>query len=124
MVHLRGYGLVLVFRIDTPDGDTDYWMTNDLMMDAGMRRHYAEVSFAIENYHRDLKQPCGVEGCQALSSRAQRNHIGLALRAFLRLEWHFFTTGVSAFEAKLRLVREAVRAYLARPFITLPSSTA
>ena len=24
---------------------------------------------------------------------AQRNHIGLAVRAFLRLEWHFFTTG-------------------------------
>jgi hypothetical protein len=88
-------------------------------MDPGMRRHYAEVSFAIEHYHRDLKQSCGVEKCQARSERAQRNQIGLAIRAFLRLEWHFFTTGVSAFETKLRLIREAVRAYLARPFITL-----
>ena len=120
VLHLRGYGFVRVFRIDTRDGDTDYWATNDLGMDAATRQHYGEVSFAIENYHRDLKQHCGVEGCQALSSRAQRNHIGLAVRAFLRLEWHFFTTGVSAFEAKMRLVREAVRAYLARPFITLP----
>jgi putative transposase len=119
VLHLRGYGLIKVFRIDAPDGDTEYWATNDLAMDAGMRRHYAEVSFAIENYHRDLKQSCGVEKCQARSERAQRNHIGLAIRAFLRLEWHFFTTGVSAFEAKLRLVREAVRAYLGRPFITL-----
>ena len=81
-----------------------------------MRRQYAELSFAIENYHRELKQYCGVERCQAALGAAQRNHIGLALRAFLRLEWHFFTTGVSAFEAKLRLVRDAVRSYLARPF--------
>jgi hypothetical protein len=44
----------------------------------------------------------------------------MALRAFLRLEWHFFTTGVSAFEARLRLVRDAVRIYLARPSLTLP----
>jgi hypothetical protein len=43
----------------------------------------------------------------------------LALRAFLRLEWHFVTTGVSGYEAKLRLIREAVRAYLARPFLNL-----
>ena len=64
--------------------------------------------FAIENYHRGLKQFCGVERCQAARA-AQRNHIGLALRAFLRLEWHFFTTGVSGFEAKLRLIREAVQ---------------
>jgi DDE superfamily endonuclease len=120
VLHLRGYGLIKVFRIDAPDGDTEYWATNDLAMDEGMRRHNAEVSFAIENYHRELKQFCGVEKCQARSERAQRNHIGLAVRAFLRLEWHFFTTGVSAFEAKMRLVRDAVRYYLTRPWLTLP----
>lgn len=121
-LHLRGYGMVKVFRIDAPDGDTEYWATDDLELGPGMRRHYAEVGFAIENYHRELKQNCGVERCQARSERAQRNHIGLAIRAFLRLEWHFFSTGVSGFEAKLRLIREAVRSYLARPFITLPAT--
>ena len=74
---------------------------------------------SLENYHRDLKQNCGVERCQARSGRAQRNHIGMALRAFLRLEWHFFTTGVSGYEAKLSLIREAIRSYLARPFLIL-----
>src|SRR5829696_323758 len=120
VLHLRGYGMVRVFRIDAPDGDTGYWATNDLAMDAGMRRYYAEVSFAIENYHRELKQFCGAERCQVRSQRAQRNHIGFSLRAFLRLEWHFFSTGVSGFEAKLRLIREAVRSYLASPFLNLP----
>jgi putative transposase len=119
IVHLQGYGPVRVFRIDAKDGVADYWATNDLAMDSGRRQHYAETSFAIENYHRDLKQNCGVERCQARSGRAQRNHIGMALRAFLRLEWHFFTTGISGFEAKLSLVRDAVRCYLARPFLTL-----
>jgi len=120
VVHLTGYGLIRVFRFDAPDGDTEYWATNDLSMDEMTRRQYAEQSFAIENYHRELKQHCGSEGCQVRSERAQRNHIGLAVRAFLRLEWHFFTTGVSAFMTKSALVQEAIRAYLAVPFITLP----
>ena len=74
VLHLRGYGMVKVFRIDAPDGDTEYWATNDLGMDPGMRRHYAEVSFAIEHYHRDLKQSCGVEKCRARSERAAEPH--------------------------------------------------
>ena len=81
---------------------------------------YAEVSFAIENYLRDIKRYCGVERSPARSEQAQRHHIGWALRAFLRLEWHFFTMGISAFEAKLRLARDAVRSYLSWPFLTLP----
>ena len=120
VLHLTAYGSIRVFRLDAPDGDTEYWATNDLGMDAGARLRNAGLGFAIENYHRELKQNCGVEKCQARSERAQRNHFGMAIRAFLRLEWHFFTTGVSAFEAKLRLVRDAVRSYLTRPAFTLP----
>ena len=36
-----------------------------------------------------------VEQAQVRAARAQRNHIGLTIRAFLRLEHHFYTTGVS-----------------------------
>ena len=110
VLHLQGYGMVRVFRIDAPNGVAEYWATNDLGMDAGLRQYYGELSFGIENYHRELKQNCGVEKCQVRAAKAQRNHIGLALRAFLRLEWHFFTTGISGFETKLSLVREAVGA--------------
>ncbi len=36
IVHLQGYGLIRVFRIDAPDGvKADYWATNDLGMDGG-----------------------------------------------------------------------------------------
>ncbi len=84
-----------------------------------MRQGCAELSIAIEDYHRGLKRGFGVERCRVRSEQSRRDRIGLSSRAFLRLEWHFFTTGVSGFEAKLRLVRDAVRSYLRRPSINL-----
>lgn len=70
------------------------------------RLKLAEFAWTIEEYHR---VPA------VLRSRAQRNHIGLAIRAFLRLEVHLLTTGISWFEAKVDIVRAAVRAYLTYP---------
>jgi putative transposase len=119
MVHLEGYGLIRVFRIVSRDGDTEHWATDDLTMDALTRLSLAERTWAIENYHRGLKQCCGVERCQARAARAQRNHIGMAIRAFLRLERHFYATGVSWYEAKAQIVRGAIRAYLAQPLYGL-----
>lgn len=119
VVHLKGYGMVKVFKIVTPDGDIDYWTTNDLNLSELQRLQWSEFAWAIEEYHRGLKQFCGVERCQVRSSRGQRNHIGLALRAFLRLEYHCLTTGITWFHAKTNIIREAVRAYLANPLYTL-----
>ena len=119
VVHLEGYGLIRVFRIVSRDGDTEHWATDDLAMDEMTRLALAERTWAIENYHRGLKQCCGVERCQARSSRAQRNHIGMAIRAFLRLERHFYNTGISWYEAKGRIIRGAVRAYIAKPLYSL-----
>jgi putative transposase len=78
-------------------------------------------AWGIEEYHRGPKQHTGATRRQARYKRAQRNHIGCALRAFVRLEWHRFTTGVSWFEAKLAIIREAVRGYLAQPAYRLPT---
>lgn len=115
VVHLKGYGFVKVFKIVAPNGDIDYWATNTLGLGELQRLQFAEFSWAIEEYHRGLKQCCGAERAQVRSSRAQRNHIGLSIRAFLRLELHMCATGISWYEAKLGIVRDAVRAYLAAP---------
>jgi hypothetical protein len=70
----------------------------------------------IENYHRSLKQFCGVKKCQTRSAtKAQRNHIAMALRAFLRLETYSYTTGYGWFEAKMQIIRDAIRHYLISP---------
>ena len=123
VVHLEGFGLVKAFRIATTDGGTEHWITNDLQMDESVRLMFAERAWGIEEYHRGLKQHCGVDRCQTRASDAQRNHIGFAIRAFVRLEWHRFTTGISWFAAKMALVREAVREYLTRPTYRLPQPT-
>lgn len=119
VVHREGFGSVRVFRVVSKDGDVEHGATNDLAMDELTRLAYAEQAWAIENYHRGLKQCCGVERSQVRSSRAQRNHVGMAIRAFLRLERHFYATGVSWYEAKAQIVRDAVRAYIAQPLYGL-----
>ena len=118
---MPGFGLVKVFGIATPNGGTVYWATNDLGMGDLTRLQFTDSSGAIEHYHRGIKQCTGVERCQCRTARAQRNHIGLALRAFLRFEAHCFATGISWIEAKTAIIRDAVRAYLARPYIGFPS---
>lgn len=120
VVWLPGFGEVRVFRVVAPNGDTTHWATNDLGMGEATRVMFAELSWSIEEYHRGLKQFTGVERCQVRYTRGQRNHIGCAIRAFVRLEYHRFTTGVSWFAAKWAIVRDAVRAYLARPLYRLP----
>lgn len=125
VVHLEGFGLVKAFRIVTTDGDTEHWITNDLDMDEAARLGWAEHAWGVEEYHRGLKQHTAVDRCQTRQSNAQRNHIGFAIRAFVRLEWHRFTTGVSWFATKLGIIREAVRGFLANPTIgQIPAATA
>jgi putative transposase len=126
VVHLKGYGLVKVFRLVAPDGDIEYWATNDVDMHELQRLHLAEFTWTIESYHRGIKQCCGIEKAQVRSATAQRNHIGLALRAFLRLERFSFVTGISWYEAKTAIIRRAVAAYLAQPLysLTFSASTA
>lgn len=109
-VHLKGYGLIRVFKIVTPHGDIDYWATNDLNLSELTRLRWAENGWAIETFHRGLKQCCGVERAQVRAARAQRNHIALALRAFLRLETFCYQRGLSWYHAKLDIIRHAVRA--------------
>jgi hypothetical protein len=115
LVHLKGYGLIKVFKIVVTENHIEYWATNDLQMTDLTRLKFNQFSWMIETYHRGIKQFCGIERCQARSATAQRNHIELALRAFLRLEFHSFVKGISWFEAKTSIIREAVRTYLAHP---------
>jgi len=118
-VHLKGYGFILVFRIDTPDGDTEYWATSDLLMTMEQRDDVARRIWTIETYHRDIKQYCGIERCMVRGERGQRNHIGWALRTYLRLLWHELETGSSRFATKLAIIRPAIQAFLTDPSAVL-----
>jgi len=119
VVWLEGYGLIRVFKIVATDGDIELWATNRVEMSESERVRFAGYSWTIENYHRGIKQFCLIERAQVRSRRAWRNHIGLCLRAFLRLESYCYHKGISWFEAKATIIREAVRSYIANPLYSL-----
>lgn len=121
-VHWRGYGMVKVFRTVDPHGNADYWATSRLTMSDPQRQLYANRTWLVEVYHRALKQFTGIEAGQFRLERSQRNHIGLALRAYLRLEYHRWRTRLSLFNSKLDIIRTAVALYLAHPKYCLPST--
>jgi putative transposase len=121
-VHLKGFGFVQVFRIVAPNGDTQHWATSDLSLTEPQRAALSRQVFAIENYHRSLKQCCGIERAHVRKACAQKCHILLSVRAFVRLEAHRLQTGISGYAAKASLIREAIRLYLQNPTMRLEST--
>lgn len=47
-VHLQGDGPIVVFRLVSTDGDTEYWATSDLTLGEGGRQQYSELAWGIE----------------------------------------------------------------------------
>lgn len=80
--HLKGYGLIRLFLIVTLDGGKEYWATNDLKMISPTCVRFADYAWTIATYHCEIKPYYGIERTQVRVACAQRNHIGLALRAF------------------------------------------
>ena len=90
-----------------------------LNMDEQKREDLAKKSWKIEEYHRGIKQFCGVEKCQVRKEESQRTHILFSLRAFLRLELQRIKSGISWFESDMKIRRVAVKAYLNNPLYTV-----
>ena len=118
-VHLKEYGFIKVFRIVSKDGDTQYWAMDVLDMQEEKRKELAKKAWKIEEYHRGIKQFCGVERCQARRNSVQRAHILMTLRAVLRFEIQRITTGITWFETKLSITRNAVSQYIRDPIYEL-----
>ena len=125
--HLKGYGWVQLYRvvdIRNKKESIRYFASSDAGLDDAQVKQRRELGVQIEQYHRGLKQECNIERCQARKEVKQRNHIGLAIRAFVRLEVNSYRTGISRFEAKMGIIREAVRRYLEFPLYVLEKPTA
>jgi len=88
-------------------------------MDEAKREAIGGYSWKIEEYHRGIKQFCGVENCQARKNQSHRAHIMFSLRAFLRLEIERLRTGRSWFESKRGIIRRAISAYIKNPNYSL-----
>lgn len=121
-MHLKGYGWVKVFKTVATDGTFEYWATSKLDMTLEQCAFYALDAWQIEVYHRGLKQNTGIERGQFRLLNAQKNHIVLAIRAFVRLEVYRLKTGISWFEAKQTIIRHAIRSYLKNPTLILQAT--
>ena len=83
VVHLRGYGWIKVFKFETEKGRIDYIGKKSKDPSRSEMEKIHESRWSIEVYHRELKQTCGIERCQSRTGRAQRNHICLAVLAWI-----------------------------------------
>lgn len=75
-VWLKAYGWVLVSKMVLENGDITYIATNDLsLLEAETLTSHMNHRWKIEEFHRGIKQCCGIERCYSTRERSQRNHI-------------------------------------------------
>ncbi len=123
IVWLKGFGEIKVFRVRATDSTAEYWATSLDRMSEIERENFAKEAWRIEMFHRGLKQQCLIERAQCRRLRPVLNHIGLCIRAFVRLESHCYRERISWIQAKTSIIRDAVRAYLSNPrYLLLPTA--
>lgn len=121
VVHLKGFGNVLVFLIDFQNGNKEYLATNNVHLSSSDVREAAAQRWKIEEYHRGLKQTVGIEMCQSRTKRAQRTHIFCSILSFLALEKKRMEENISWYESKRRIIADSLFLYLKQPMIPLPA---
>ncbi len=90
IVRLKGFPtskLVKLFKIIVSTDRTDYIITNDMTIDdQNVIKSVNGMRWNIESFHKEIKQITGIESCQCRKNRSQRNHINLALRAWIYIK--------------------------------------
>lgn len=119
MALLKYYGFIKVFRLVPSDEDTQYWATRCTGYEGRKTERVSKKFWKIKEYHRGIKQFCGVESCQARRNNVQRAHILMSIRAFLRFEVQKIRTGITWFETKWNITRNAVNQFIKEPIYTL-----
>lgn len=77
---------------------------NRLLQVAGI----VKARWSVEVYHRELKQTCGIERCQARTGRAQRNHIGLAIATWFKQHRRRCLEKLTVYEQNWRVIKQAI----------------
>jgi len=107
-VHLRGYGWIMVYRLVDTDGHTVYLGSSFEDKTAREIRAFAQKRWEIEVFHRELKQTCGLERCQARTSRAQRNHIALSILAWIKQASVRQASSLTHYQQQWEVVKKAI----------------
>lgn len=108
-IHLRGYGWVSVFKFVAKNGRIDYVATNMENPTRPNIKGIIKARWSVEIYHREVKQTCGIERCQARTGRAQRNHIFLAIAAWFEQYKIRLQNEKTLYQQKWEMIREVIR---------------
>lgn len=107
-LHLRGYGWIHVFKFVGKNNRIDYIGTNIETPTEKDVKKFVRMRWDIEIFHRELKQTCGLENCQARSSRSQRNHIGLSILCWIEQAKLRAKTGISLYQLGWDVIKPAI----------------
>jgi putative transposase len=114
-VHLRGYGQIKLFKVLHIEKDPEFWATDVLAMNPDRHIELRKISWKIEEFHRGVKQFCGIERCQARKTQSQCSHILLSIRSFLLFERARLKSGITWHESKMRIHRSAISRFIENP---------
>jgi putative transposase len=112
---LKKYGFIRLFHSINKAGKDRYWATNVLTMDHQYRKNLQAICWAIENFHRALKELCCVENCKIRKEAGQRNLINCSLPAFIRLEAVNRLNNITIYRAQWDIAKSSIADYLAHP---------
>lgn len=71
-------------------------------------KHITDARWSVEVYHREVKQTCGIEHCQARTGRAQRNNIFLAAAWFEQQKLHI-TQNITLYQQNWSMIKNAIQ---------------
>ena len=111
-VHLRGYGWITVFKFVAKNGRIDYVATNMKNPTRTQVKDIIDARWSVEVYHREIKQTCGIERCQARTGRAQRNHIFLAITAWLEKYRRRINEQISFYRQDWEVIKNAISTHM------------
>ena len=107
-VHLCGYGWISVFKFVARNGRIDYVATSKEKFSREEIKDIIAARWSIEVYHRELKQTCGIERCQAHHGRSQRNHIYMSIMAWFYKHTQRLTKSLSMYQQDWQIIKKSI----------------
>lgn len=119
VTHLKEFGFVKLFRLVFKKEDSRHYILYLPEPETLKQEPRAEfqklhdIHWGIENFHRAIKQVCGIGRFMVRDSEAIKNHIFCALQAFVKLELMRTEKLISNwYEVQRNLFKNVVREYI------------
>ncbi|CEG14040.1 transposase (fragment) [groundwater metagenome] len=111
---------VKLFRVIVSKDKTEYIATNDISQcSTNATKDKCGIRWKIEEFHRELKQTTGVEGCECRKQRIQRNHIACCMLVWVTLKDYAYKCKKTIYQLKKGLLHNYLINELKNPRISV-----